>query len=263
MTICFRSRGHTLGFTGYVFPDAPSISPYLEEPRTGPTSSFCASLAARLHCYVVAGYPERLKPEEVHRVVLPADHEKGTEAREVDKVGANSAALYGPDGQFVGDYRKTNLYETDMTWARAGTGFTTFLLPPPLNTVSLGICMDLNVQPPAVWDLTLGPYEVAEYCAAQRTNLLVLLNAWLDSKEDPEEDIDWDTINYWALRLRPLWAKVVEDAGDARAETKAHDDAADGAGSDSGSGSGSDLEVNQPRDRRKPVEELVVVVRGV
>ncbi len=82
---------------------------------------FCASLAARLRCYVVAGYPERLKPEEVRRVVLPAsDHENGTEAREIDKVGANAAALYGPDGEFVGDYRKTNLYETDMTWARAG-----------------------------------------------------------------------------------------------------------------------------------------------
>ncbi len=40
--------------------------------------------------------------------------------KEVDKVGANAAALYGPDGEFVGSYRKTNLYTTDMTWARAG-----------------------------------------------------------------------------------------------------------------------------------------------
>ncbi len=144
----------------------------------------------------------------------------------------------------------------------AGTGFTTFHLPPPLNSVSLGICMDLNTQPPAVWDLARGPYEVAEYCVAQRTNLLILLNAWLDSKEDPEEDIDWRTINYWALRLRPLWAKVVEEGQDGRAETEAHagDGNTDGAGSDSGSGSGSDSEVNLPRDGRKPGEELVVVV---
>ena len=105
--------------TGYVFPDAASISPYLEEPRVGPTSQFCAALAARLCCYVVAGYPERLKSEEVHRAVLEPD-ENGI-VKEVDKVGANSAALYGPNGEFVGDYRKTNLYETDMTWARAGT----------------------------------------------------------------------------------------------------------------------------------------------
>ena len=141
-----------------------------------------------------------------------------------------------------------------------GTGFTTFHLHPPLNTVSLGICMDLNAQPPAVWDLALGPYEVADYCVSQRTNVLILLNAWLDSEEDPEDDTDWSTINYWALRLRPLWAKVVEEAGDAKGETRAHDGAADGAGIDSGSGRGSDSEVNLLHDRRKQGEELVVVV---
>ena len=165
-----------------------------------------------------------------------------------------------------------------------GTGFTTFHLPPPLNTVSLGICMDLNVQPPALWDLTLGPYEVAEYCIAQRTNLLVLLNAWLDSKESPEEETDWSTINYWALRLRPLWAKVVEEGQDGRTKepsslpttipnpdaenvngvlaTHVSDRNADGdtVGGNSGSGSDSDLEVNLPRDGRKLGEELVVVV---
>ena len=86
-----------------------------------------------------------------------------------------------------------------------GTGFTTFHLPPPLNTVSLGICMDLNVQPPATWDFALGPYEVAEYCIAQKTNLLVLLNAWLDSKQYPEHSHDLSTIGFWSKRLRPLW----------------------------------------------------------
>ncbi|RPD62257.1 carbon-nitrogen hydrolase [Lentinus tigrinus ALCF2SS1-7] len=224
-------------FTGYVFPDAPSISPYLEEPRTGPTSRFCASLAARLRCYVVAGYPERLPPHEVHKAQIQSDDGSGN-TKEVDKVGANAAALYGPDGEFVGDYRKTNLYTTDMTWARAGTGFITFHLPPPLNVVSLAICMDLNVQPPAMWDLTLGPYEIAEYCIAQKTNLLVLLNAWLDSKSSPDEDTDWQTINYWATRLRPLWAKVAKE--DAKAEADGH--------------------ASSSEEGRKPGEELVVVV---
>ena len=50
----------------------------------------------------------------------------------------------------------------------------------------------------------------------------MLLNAWPDSEEDPQDDTDWSTINYWALRLRPLWAKVVEKAGDAKDETRAH-----------------------------------------
>ncbi|TBU31794.1 carbon-nitrogen hydrolase [Dichomitus squalens] len=237
-------------FTGYVFPDATSISPYLEEPRVGPTSQFCAALAARLRCYVVAGYPERLQPEEV-QAVLESDEHGGT--KEDEKVGANAAALYGPNGDFVGDYRKTNLYETDMTWARPGTGFTTFHLPPPLNTVSLGICMDLNVRPPAMWDLARGPYEVADYCIAQKTNLLVLLNAWLDSKESPEEDTDWRTINYWALRLRPLWAKVVE------ADVKAEAEQADGSDGDSDSDPAPDDEATSS-EGRKAGEELVVVV---
>ena len=130
-----------------------------------------------------------------------------------------------------------------------GTGFTTFHLPPPLNTVSLGICMDLNVQPPATWDFALGPYEVAEYCIAQKTNLLVLLNAWLDSKESREDDTDWRTINYWALRLRPLWAKVVE--ADTKAEAEQHD------GSDESDSTG---EHTTGSEGRKPGEELVVVV---
>ena len=43
-----------------------------------------------------------------------------TSTKEIEQVGANAAVLYGPDGEFVGDYRKTNLYTTDMTWARAG-----------------------------------------------------------------------------------------------------------------------------------------------
>ncbi|KAI8994163.1 carbon-nitrogen hydrolase [Trametes punicea] len=232
-TLCERLSPYTVDlvclpemiFTGYVFPDAASISPYLEEPRTGPTSRFCAELAARLHCYVVAGYPERLPPHEIESAQLE-------DGRTVDRIGANAAALYGPDGEFVGAYRKTNLYETDMTWAKPGTGFKTFHLPPPLDPLSLGICMDLNVQPPAAWtDLRTGPYEVAEYCIAQRTRVLVLLNAWLDSHAEPQEDVDWQTVNYWATRLRPLWARPEDENG-----------------------------FRDPRDGRKVGEELLVVV---
>lgn len=35
-------------------------------------------------------------------------------------VGANSAVLCGPNGYFIGNYRKTNLFATDRTWAKAG-----------------------------------------------------------------------------------------------------------------------------------------------
>ncbi|OJT15162.1 Protein N-terminal amidase [Trametes pubescens] len=226
-------------FTGYVFPDADAISPSLEEPRTGPTSRFCAELAARLHCHVVAGYPERLPLHEV-------EHTELTDGRTIRRVGANAAALYGPDGNFVGEYRKTNLYDTDMTWAKPGTGFVTFHLPPPLTTLSLGICMDLNVQPPAEWaGLDTGPYEIAEYCVAQRTRVLVLLNAWLDSKEAPEEEKDWRTINYWALRLRPLWAKAIAEGWPDSDDEDQQSDDSHSAGEEAG---------------RQPGEELLVVI---
>ncbi|KAK1230818.1 hypothetical protein PQX77_006090 [Marasmius sp. AFHP31] len=178
--------------TGYVFENAQAIKPHLELPRIGPTSQFCSELAKGLGCYVIAGYPERLEADELGDGTL-------------DVVGANSAVLCGPKGEWVGEYRKTNLFETDMSWAKAGSGFRTFDLPFPLRRVSIGICMDLNVQPPAVWDSLDGPYELASYTHAQDSDVLILLNAWLDSGKDVEERSDWSTLNFWAARLQPLW----------------------------------------------------------
>ncbi len=67
--------------------------------------------------------------------------------------------------------------------------------------------MDLNVHPPATWTID-GPYEVADYCIQKKTDVLVLLNAWLDSGSNvnaQEAATDHHTIGYWAARLRPLW----------------------------------------------------------
>ncbi|TDL22151.1 hydrolase [Rickenella mellea] len=205
--ICSRIEPHSVDlvclpemvFTGYVFADASAISPYLEDVNNNPTSQFCRDLARRLFCHVAAGYPERSRPG-------------GTPG----KVGYNSAVLYGPNGELVGHYRKTNLFETDVTWAKAGDGFKSFSLPPPLRTLSLAICMDLNPQPPAHWQLKEGPYELASYCLEEvagkpRTNVLLLLNAWLDSKVDPEDEHDYDTLEYWIARLNPLWSDLTQE----------------------------------------------------
>lgn len=44
-----------------------------------------------------------------------------------EMVGANSAIIYDPDGNYVGGYRKINMFETDKTWARPGSnGFFLF-----------------------------------------------------------------------------------------------------------------------------------------
>ncbi|KAJ4467548.1 carbon-nitrogen hydrolase [Lentinula aciculospora] len=195
--------------SGYVFEDSDEILPYLELPKEGPTSQMCASLARRLGCYVLAGYPERLLQ------IPDLDTDNYTHRC------ANSAIFYGPNGDFIGNYRKTNLFITDRTWAKAGFGFTSFDLPAPIGKLTLGICMDLNAQPPADWKARGRPYEIAEYAMKENADVVVLLNAWLDSgvrmhycKNEKElgfiESVDWTTVEFWATRLKPLWVQAEE-----------------------------------------------------
>jgi protein N-terminal amidase len=92
-----------------------------------------------------------------------------------------------------------------------GPGFATLHLPPPLNTVTLGICMDLNPRSP--WTPDGGPYELAEHCLKTGSSLLVLLNAWLDSGVELDNEDDISTMNFWATRLRPLWYRTDKDSG--------------------------------------------------
>ncbi|KAF8583336.1 carbon-nitrogen hydrolase [Ramaria rubella] len=180
--------------TGYVFPSANSIKPYLEKPRVGVTSRCCSDLARRLRCHVIAGYPESLSDDD------SPTSEHG--------VGYNSAVIYGPDGEWRGGYRKTHLFMTDRPWACEGSGFGLIDLKPPLGRVSLGICMDLNPSPPAVWTSKDGPYELASFALDNNTRLLVILCAWLDSKEHTDKPWDTQTVNYWIARLLPLWRRM-------------------------------------------------------
>ncbi|KAJ6579422.1 carbon-nitrogen hydrolase [Mycena sp. CBHHK59/15] len=258
--VCFPE----MAFSGYVFSGPAHIAPHLEHPRTGPTARFCAELASRLKCYVVAGYPERLAAEEggpdCNDPTYDArDENESNVPYETDEDdghlnGANSAVLFGPDGRWVGGYRKTHLFPVDETWAVPGTGFATFALPPPLGTLALGICMDLNPNPrprarsnssssssrshspsPSSSSSSSsssalsssvsssssqhGPphilrYELASHALVQRANVLVLLAAWLDSGEAPRASCDASTIGYWAHRLGPLWWKSDLGPGD-------------------------------------------------
>jgi protein N-terminal amidase len=174
---------------------------------------------------VAAGYPEKLESHE-HAPPLGGDSSSFRQPR----IAANSAVMYGPTGERIGGYRKTNLFKLDLPWAVPGTGFTTMMLPHPLGLTTLAICNDLNVQEPAMWEtLEGGPYELAQHCLRSGTRLLILLNAWLHPDEDGEEsdtgsadsrtmprnnrDTDemepsWEVMNYWAARLHPLWATV-------------------------------------------------------
>ncbi|KAH9925582.1 uncharacterized protein B0H18DRAFT_877085, partial [Fomitopsis serialis] len=148
----------------------------------------------------------RLAPDEA-KAVSPREHD----GKEVQPVDANGAVLYGQDSQLMGTYCKTNLYMTDMRWAVPGPGFVTFTLPPPLGTVTLTICMDPNPVPSAEWNLDSGPYELTAHCISTKTDLLVLLNVWVDSGDEEGSDEDWGTMNDWATWLRPLWDKPLLD----------------------------------------------------
>ncbi|KAJ2913835.1 hypothetical protein MD484_g6578, partial [Candolleomyces efflorescens] len=56
-----------------------------------------------------------------------------------------------------------------------------------------------------------GPYELASHCFETNSNILILLNNWLHSSQPQAESDDgqndWNTLEYWATRLRPLWAR--------------------------------------------------------
>lgn len=60
---------------------------------------------------------------------------KASESGEQLAVGANSSVLYDPRGEWVGGYRKTNLYTTDKTWAKAGAHSA--VLPPVHSRLTL------------------------------------------------------------------------------------------------------------------------------
>lgn len=104
-----------------MFENANAIFPYLEHPKTGATSQFCSELAEKLGCYVIAGYPEKLSDDELAEFEnTTAERRRTEDGTEIRQVGANSAALCGPDGSWIGGYRKTHLYKTDITWAKPG-----------------------------------------------------------------------------------------------------------------------------------------------
>jgi protein N-terminal amidase len=164
--------------SGYMFNSATAILPYLEPPRIGPTSLLARSLARRLRCHVVAGYPEALPTAPVdtdadRKINNTSTTARSGSANEADAsgeastsnlsleetvsdtgppamkelegegtgVGYNSAVIVGPQGDVVGNYRKTFRFDTDKSWAREGEGFRHFDLPEPLGRTAVGICM--------------------------------------------------------------------------------------------------------------------------
>jgi len=72
----------------------------------------------------MAGYPERLEGKELEDALQADSQARSNSDQDMPEnrhiVGANSAHFYAPDGTSVGHYRKSNLFQTDKTWALAG-----------------------------------------------------------------------------------------------------------------------------------------------
>ncbi|WVW81583.1 hypothetical protein I302_103578 [Kwoniella bestiolae CBS 10118] len=206
--------------SGYMFNSPTAILPYLEPQRIGPTSLLARSLAQRLKCYVIAGYPEGLpsapQPSSSTEGISSGSESNAgpSEMKQLEGegtgVGWNSAVVVAPSGEVVGNYRKTFRFETDKSWAREGDGFMHFDLPEPLGRVAVGICMDMNPKDfVAPWDA----FELANYCRDNAVDMLVVPMNWLSPPAEPpevmteEEDPNAPSesnLNYWAARLQPL-----------------------------------------------------------
>jgi predicted amidohydrolase len=132
--------------TGYCWHSRDEVRPQVE-PIPGPTTAVFGELADRYGCYIVVGMPE----------VAPRT-----------SIFYNSAALVGPDG-FVGTYRKTHSYVSELKWAKDGDlGLPVWTTP--LGRIGIMICMDA------------GYFEPARLLALQGADVLCFLTNWLGEK---------------------------------------------------------------------------------
>jgi protein N-terminal amidase len=120
-----------MALSGYMFSTPTSILPYLEPTTSGQTTKLAQSLARRLKCHVVAGYPEALPSAPQPGSSSSSGDGEGSLGEAGPKemkalegegtgVGYNSAVIVGPSGEVVGNYRKSFRFETDKNWAREG-----------------------------------------------------------------------------------------------------------------------------------------------
>jgi predicted amidohydrolase len=104
--------------TGYYYANRTAIQPFVDSIPGSTTKKF-AELAKRYDAYVVFGMPEVDKKTGLYY---------------------NSAALVGPEG-YVGKYRKTQMWETEMHWAAWGDlGVPVF--DTKYGKIAINICMD-------------------------------------------------------------------------------------------------------------------------
>lgn len=104
--------------TGYYYADRTAIEPFVDT-IPGETTKRFTKLAKKYDAYIVFGMAEIDKKTHLYY---------------------NSAALVGPEG-YVGKYRKTQMWETEMHWAAWGDlGVPVFKTK--IGKIAINICMD-------------------------------------------------------------------------------------------------------------------------
>ncbi|KOS69712.1 nitrilase [Lysinibacillus contaminans] len=104
--------------TGYYYADRKSIEPFVDT-IPGKTTNAFAKLAKQYDAYVVFGMPEVDQESDLYY---------------------NSAALVGPEG-YIGKYRKTQMWESEMHWAAWGDlGVPVY--DTKIGKIAINICMD-------------------------------------------------------------------------------------------------------------------------
>jgi predicted amidohydrolase len=148
-----------MAVTGYVFPNAESARVVAEDPE-GPTFRVLSTVARESATWIVAGFPERAGDELY-----------------------NSAWIIDPAGQLESVYRKTMLFEADLTWATPGdSGY--HRVETERGTFGVGICMDLNDD------------SFIQWCSDANIDALAFPTNWIETGEARFHV--WD---YWAWRI--------------------------------------------------------------
>ncbi len=106
-----------LAVSGYSFSSRNDIAS-LVESQQGVTIKVLQEVASHYSCFIVLGYAER-------------DDETG--------IYYNSAAVIGPDGKLLLNYRKIT---AEVRWACAGAPFQHNTFPTPWGTIGILICSD-------------------------------------------------------------------------------------------------------------------------
>ncbi len=104
--------------TGYYYADRKSIQPFVDT-IPGKTTEKFATLTKKYDTYIVFGMPEVDEKTDIYY---------------------NAAALVGPEG-YIGKYRKTHMWETEMHWGAWGDlGVPVY--ETKVGNIAINICMD-------------------------------------------------------------------------------------------------------------------------